>query len=306
MLTLPRVWAVQVVSIVTPVVDYWRVAIASHPDLTVFGCSNLGTVDCGEINLIMMANFDPDRILNLGLSYTSLWWTAFWSLSIPCTIMLTFPGVCTIQLIPVVAAVVSFWGVGVACYDDFAIFRGIKFTTADCSNKNVRLIANFYNCKAKKLPLTPFCCTTFGCLSIPGTIMPTLPGVWTMQVVSIITPVVRCWGVAGACQPHLTVFRSNKLRTTNCWEIQRCVIKLERLNRGIMLTSLWWTTFRSFSKPGAIMLAFPGVCTSQLISIITAVVSSRWVGVASYNNFAIFRGIKLTTANCSNIVWLWN
>ena len=49
MLTLPRVWAMQVVSIVTPVVDYWRVAVASHPDLTIFGCNNLGTVDCGEL-----------------------------------------------------------------------------------------------------------------------------------------------------------------------------------------------------------------------------------------------------------------
>ena len=135
--------------------------------------------------------------------------------------MLAFPGVCTIQFISIITAVVSFWGVGVASYDDFAISRGIKFTTANCSNKNVRLIANFYSCKAKKHALTPSCGTTFGCLSIPSTIMLTLPRVWTVQVISIVTPVVCCWGVAGACQPDLTVFRSNELRAANCWEIQR-------------------------------------------------------------------------------------
>ncbi len=75
---------------------------------------------------------------------TSLHWAAFWSLSIPSTIMLTFPRVCTIQFIPVVAAVVGCWGVGATSHPDFTVSRGNKLAAVNWRKFNYLTSSKLY------------------------------------------------------------------------------------------------------------------------------------------------------------------
>ena len=143
---------------------------------------------------------------------TSLWWAAFWSLSIPSTIMLAFPRVCTIQVISMIAGVVGCWGVGIASHPDFTVLWSIEFRAYNCVKNYISV--NLYDLEMELL-LTPLHWTTFWNISIPSTIMLALSRVWPMQVVSIVTSVVGCWGVAITSHPDLTILGCNEFGTVD-------------------------------------------------------------------------------------------
>ena len=126
MLTLPRVWTIQLIPIVAAVVGCWGVGVASHEDFAIWQFIKLGTLNCVNIICVNWCGW-----IRVDITYTSLHWAAFWSLPVPSAIMLTFSGVCTIQLVPIVAAVVGCWGVGATSHPDFTIFRGNKFAAVN-------------------------------------------------------------------------------------------------------------------------------------------------------------------------------
>ncbi len=84
--------------------------------------------------------------------------------------------------------------------------------------------------------------------------------------------------------------------------MENCLVSCCR-TEIIVVTSLCWATFWSFSVPSTIMLAFPGVCTIQLVSIITGVVSCRGVGVTSHPDFTILGSIEFRTVVYRNFLW---